>query len=347
MKLSKPLISIIVLNYNGKRFLEVLFDSLLKTTYSNYEIIMVDNHSTDDSIDYVEKKYPLVKVYDSGGNIGYSGGNNFGIERANGEFVLLLNNDIEVTPGWLEPIINEFLSDENIVACQPKIRHMIDKDSFEYAGASGGFMDIFGYPFLRGRVMDTVEKDNGQYDDNVDLFWASGASIAIRKNVFEHSGMLDNDFVHHMEEIDLCWRMLLQGKRIRVATDSIIYHYAGGTIKPSSYKKMYWNHRNSIFMMIKNYSTHRLLYLLPARIILDKITFLKALLTFDKKLMKALFNAHLWLWSNIKLMVKKRKEVQSTRKIKDKELDKLLFHRSVALRYFLWNKKTFNKLWRR
>lgn len=346
MELVKPLISVIVLNYNGKRFLKVLFDSLLKTTYSNYEIIMIDNHSNDDSINFVRKNYPSVKVYDSGGNIGYSGGNNYGIEKANGEFVLLLNNDIEVTPGWLEPIIEEFESDENIAACQPKICHIINRDSFEYAGAAGGFMDVFGYPFLRGRIMDTVEKDKGQYDDNIDLFWASGAAIAIRKKVLEQSGSLDNDFVHHMEEIDLCWRILLQGKRIRIRTDSVIYHYAGGTIKPASYKKMYWNHRNSIFMMLKNYSTHRLLYLLPVRIALDKITFFKALLTYDKKLMKALFMAYKWLVLNMELIIKKRKEVQKTRKIKDSALDKLFYHRSIALRYFLFNKKTFNKMWK-
>jgi len=209
LELVKPLISVIILNYNGKRFLKVLFDSLLKTTYSNYEIIMIDNHSNDDSIDFVRKNYPSVKIYDTGKNLGYAGGNNFGIDKANGEFVLLLNNDIEVTSDWLEPIIKEFEADENVVACQPKIRQMKNREYFEYAGAAGGFMDVFGYPFLRGRIMDTIEKDEGQYDDNIDLFWASGAAIAIRKEVLDHIGWLDEDFFLHMAEIDLCWRILL------------------------------------------------------------------------------------------------------------------------------------------
>ncbi|MEA1987511.1 MAG: glycosyltransferase family 2 protein, partial [Candidatus Marinimicrobia bacterium] len=201
MESQKPLISIIVLNYNGKRFLKTLFDSLLRTTYPNYELIMVDNHSSEDDIDFVKKNYPSVKVYDTGKNLGYAGGNNFGIKKANGEFVLLLNNDIEVTSGWLEPIMEEFESDENIAVCQPKILQMKNRNYFEYAGASGGFMDIFGYPFLRGRIMEKIEKDEGQYDDNIDLFWASGAAIAIRKKVLDQSGLLDEDFFLHMEEI--------------------------------------------------------------------------------------------------------------------------------------------------
>ncbi|MDP7072818.1 MAG: glycosyltransferase family 2 protein, partial [Candidatus Marinimicrobia bacterium] len=169
-------ISIIVLNYNGLRFLKTCFDSLRMTTYPNVELIMVDNASEDESVAYVNKRYPEVKIIEAGGNIGYSAGNNLGIKHADSEFVLLLNNDVEVTPGWLEPIMEEFQSDESIAAVQPKIRHMINRDEFEYAGASGGFMDIYGFPFLRGRLFYTIEKDTGQYDDNKDLFWASGAS---------------------------------------------------------------------------------------------------------------------------------------------------------------------------
>ncbi len=346
MEFTKPLISIIILNYNGIKFLKVLFDSLLKTTYSNYEIIMVDNYSTDDSVNFVQKNYPSVKVYGTGKNLGYAGGNNFGIKKANGEIILLLNNDIEVTPNWLNPIIEEFQSDENIAACQPKILQMKNRNYFEYAGASGGFLDIFGYPFLRGRIMDTIEKDEGQYDDNIDLFWASGAAIAIHKKVLEQSGLLDEDFFLHMEEIDLCWRILLQGKRIRVCTDSIIYHFGGGSLQQGNFKKIYFNHRNSVFMMLKNYSTHRLLYLLPVRIALDKITFLKGLITFDTKLLKSLFMAYKWLIINFKLIMKKRKIVQQNRKVKDKALDKLFYHKSVALGYFLFNKRTYKEIWK-
>jgi hypothetical protein len=306
---------------------------------------MVDNASDDESVPFVRDHYSEVKIVEAGGNLGYSAGNNLGIKHASGEFVVLLNNDVEVTPGWLEPIIEEFMSDEMIAAVQPKIRHMINRDEFEYAGAAGGFIDIFGFPLLRGRVFYTIEKDNGQYDENRDLFWASGASIAIRKSVLEKTGGLDDDFVHHMEEIDLCWRMLLQGYRLRIRTDSIIYHYAGGTIKPDSFMKVYWNHRNSVFMMIKNYSRKRLAYLLPVRILLDYLVVIKAVLTFDFEKITAVLEGHKWLIKHIPMIRRKRNHVQSTRKVDDASLDHLMIHRSIAIDYFLRNKLTFNDIW--
>ncbi|MBT3216619.1 MAG: glycosyltransferase family 2 protein [Candidatus Marinimicrobia bacterium] len=340
-----PHISIIVLNYNGLRFLKTCFDSLYKTTYSNVELLMVDNASDDESVRFVRKNYQKVKIIEAGGNIGYSAGNNLGIKHASGEYVLLLNNDVEVTPGWLEPIIEEFQSDEIIAAVQPKIRHMINRDEFEYAGASGGFMDIYGFPFLRGRVFYTIEKDNGQYDENRDLFWASGASIAIRKSVLDEIGGLDDDFVHHMEEIDLCWRMLLGGYRLRIRTDSMIYHYAGGTIKPDSFMKVYWNHRNSVFMMMKNYSKKRLAYLLPFRFLLDYLVVIKAILTFDFEKTTAVLEAHKWLIKKFPIIRTKRNDVQSLRKVDDGSLDHLMLHRSLAIDYFLRHKLTFNDVW--
>jgi len=241
--------------------------------------------------------------------------------------------------------MEEFQSDESIAAVQPKIRHMINRDEFEYAGASGGFMDIYGFPFLRGRLFYTIEKDTGQYDDNKDLFWASGASIAIRKSVLDETGGLDDDFVHHMEEIDLCWRMLLMGYRLRVRTDSLIYHYAGGTIKPDSFMKVYWNHRNSVFMMIKNYSRKRLATVLPIRILLDYLVVIKAALTFDKEKITAVLEGHKWLIKQLPMMRKKRKKIQSMRKVDDNALDHLMFHRSIAIDYFLRHKLTFSDIW--
>ena len=343
---TQPLISIIVLNYNGKQFLKVCFDSLLLSTYPNIELLMVDNASTDDSVDYMERNYPQVKIIHSGGNIGYSAGNNLGIEVAAGKYVLLLNNDIEVTPGWLEPIMEEFESDEQIAAVQPKIHHMIDRDSFEYAGAAGGMIDIFSFPFMRGRVFYTIEKDEGQYDTNIDLFWTSGAAMAIRKDVLKKTGLLDNDFVHHMEEIDLCWRILLQGYRLRIRTDSVIYHYAGGTIKARSFKKEYWNHRNSVFMMMKNYSSRRLMYLLPARYVLDILVVVKSILVCDTMKIAAILRAHGWLFRQLSLILRKRREVQLARRVPDSALDKFMYHHSVAIDYFIRKKLTFSELWK-
>ena len=341
---NKPLISIIVLNYNGMPFLKGCFDSLLASNYPNAEFIMVDNNSSDISIEFVHKNYPEVKVINSGGNIGYSAANNIGIQSAKGKYVLLLNNDVEVTPGWLEPIVEEFESDSNIAACQPKILHLIHKGSFEYAGAAGGFLDIFGYPFLRGRIFNSVEDDSGQYDTNVDLFWASGAAIALRKEMLQKSGLLDNDFVHHMEEIDLCWRILLQGCRIRIRTDSVIYHYAGGTIKAESYSKIYWNHRNSIFMMLKNYSLSHLLWKLPCRFFLDAILLFKSIFIIDTIRIKAIPAAYFWLITHIRMIFKKRDEVQKNRKIRDKELEHLFYRRSIVFDYFVLKRRKFSDL---
>ncbi|NQU27554.1 MAG: glycosyltransferase family 2 protein [Candidatus Marinimicrobia bacterium] len=344
--MKQPLISIIVLNYNGKQFLKECFDSLLAATYQQVELLMVDNASTDDSVEYIQRNYPQVKVVNSGGNIGYSAGNNAGIAEAAGKYVLLLNNDIEVTPGWLEPIIEEFESDPRIAAVQPKIRHMLERDSFEYAGAAGGMIDIFGFPFMRGRVFYTTEKDLGQYDTNIDLFWTSGAAMAIRKDVLEKSGLLDNDFVHHMEEIDLCWRILLQGYRLRIRTDSVIYHYAGGTIKAWSFKKEYWNHRNSIFMMMKNYSSSRLAVMLTVRLLLDILVVVKSVLVFDTLKISAIVQAHGWLFDNLPMILRKRRAVQRNRVVSDQALDKFMYHRSVAIDYFLGKKLTFDRLWK-
>jgi len=341
---SKPLVSVIVLNYNGMSFLKCCFDSLRASSYPNVELIMVDNDSSDNSVEFIQKNYSEVRVINSGGNIGYSAANNIGIKSSNGKYVILLNNDVEVTPGWLEPIVEEFESDSNIAACQPKILHLVHKKSFEYAGAAGGFLDIFGYPFLRGRIFYSVENDFGQYDTNIDLFWASGAAIALRKDLVKNSGLLDNDFVHHMEEIDLCWRILLQGYKIRIRTDSVIYHYAGGTIKAESYSKIYWNHRNSLFMMLKNYSLSNLLWILSCRFFLDALLLLKSIFILDVVRIKAIPSAYTWLITHFAMILKKRNEVQKNRKVSDMELKHLFYRRSIVFDYYILRRRKFSDL---
>ena len=339
-----PEVSVIVLNYNGLKFLAGCFDTLLASTYPDVELLMVDNASTDGSVEFVREHYPQVAVIQSGGNIGYSAGNNLGIAAARGQIVLLLNNDVEVTPGWLEPIVEEFQSDARVAACQPKILHMIHPGSFEYAGAAGGFMDRLGYPYLRGRVFQTIEADRGQYDTDLDLFWTSGAAMAIRKSALADSGTLDEDFVHHMEEIDLCWRLLLQGYRLRVRTDSVIYHYAGGTIKPDSYRKMYWNHRNSILMLLKNYGLAPLAWVLPVRFTLDTALVLKSLLTLDLKRVKAVVMAYVWLLGHVGMVLTKRREVQRRRKVDDRTIRSHLQPVSLVVAYYLQGHKTFQAI---
>ncbi len=339
-----PLVSVVVLNYNGMQFLRACFDSLADCTYPRLELLMVDNGSTDDSIRFVQENYPLVQVLESGGNIGYSAGNNLGLAAAKGKYVVLLNNDVEVTPGWVEPLVEELEAHPDVAACQPKILHLLDRKKFEYAGAAGGWIDLFGYPFLRGRVFDTTEEDRGQYDNAIDLFWTAGAAITIRKTALEHSGNLDEDFVHHMEEIDLCWRLHLQGYRLRVRPDAVIYHYAGGTIKPDSYTKIYWNHRNSLLMLLKNYGLPRLIWVLPVRLVLDAILLLKSLLVLDLRRVTAVLAGYLWLAVHPRLIWRKRRVVQAGRKVPDRDLDPYFYHGSLVLAYYLLGRKTFREI---
>ncbi len=194
-----PLVSVIILNYNGLRFLKDCFDSLVKCSYPNFEILLVDNNSTDESAAFTRKNYPRVKIIQTGGNKGFSWGYNISFEHAAGKYFVLLNNDVAVDPGWLEPLVAAAEADDRIGALQPKILSMIDRQSFEYAGASGGFIDKYGYPFLRGRVFYTIEKDYGQYDNETEVFWTSGAAMFVRAEALLKSGRLDEDFVFHME----------------------------------------------------------------------------------------------------------------------------------------------------
>ncbi|MFC1480829.1 glycosyltransferase [Candidatus Neomarinimicrobiota bacterium] len=342
-----PAVSVIVLNYNGLRFLERLFNSLLDDSFGDRELIMVDNASTDESVAYVREHYPGVRIIESGRNIGFATGNNLGIQNAIGEYVVLLNNDIEVADGWLSPLVEELDSHPEIAAVQPKLRQIADRTSFEYAGAAGGYIDPYGYPFLRGRVFGNIEQDNGQYDTAEDVFWTSGAAMAIRKSSLDKVGLLDEDFVFHMEEIDLCWRLLLQGNRLRVRPDAVVYHHGGGSLRTDSYRKIYWNHRNSLLMLIKNYGPSRLLARLPVRLVLDVVLILKSLITLDLKRAVAVPAGYLWLLAHTGTVLAKRREVQSKRHLPDSSLDHLMLKGSLVAAYYLRGKRSFSEIWGR
>lgn len=308
------------------------------------EIIMVDNGSTDDSVVFVEQNFPVVRIVKSPVNLSFSGGNNLGFREAEGKYLAMLNNDTAVEPGWLEPLVDELETNEDVAAVQPKVLMLTDKSRFEYAGASGGYMDRFGFPFMRGRIFDTVEADVGQYDDPVDLGWTSGAAMVVRREALDRAGDLDEDFVLHMEEIDLCWRFLLMGYRLRVRPDAVIYHLGGGTLGHEKMSKMFYNHRNSIFMMMKNASIGRLFWSLPVRMGLDMALVIKSLLGLDFKRLGAVFGAYGWLVLHPFLIVKKRGEIQSLRKKSDRELDSVFYSGSIVFSYFLEHKQSFSDL---
>jgi len=345
MTTALPLVSVVIVNYNGLRFLPGCLGSLAHTTYPELEILLVDNASTDRSVAFVEENYPQVRIIRSEINRSYAGGNNLGIRAAHGKYIVLLNNDTEVVPGWLEPLVDELEQDPEVAACQPKILQLTHKDTFEYAGGSGGFMDRYGFPFLRGRVFYSLEKDQGQYDDATDIFWASGAALAIRKDALDEVGLLDEDFVLHMEEIDLCWRLQLHGYRLRVRPDATVHHYGGGTLGHEKYAKMYHNHRNSVFILLKNYDFGRLLAVLPVRWTLDLILILKSLVTLDLKRATAVVAAHCWLLVHPGLILRKRRQVQRLRKVPDTAACRQLYPGSLVLAYYIKGKRTFRDIW--
>jgi GT2 family glycosyltransferase len=341
----EPLVSILVLNYNGKKYLKECFDSLLKSAYSNVELILVDNKSTDDSVDFIRVNYNTIKIIQLQSNVGYSRGYNLAFPQAKGKYFVLLNNDVKVDPDWLNELVQVSEKDDKIGACQPKILSMNNPDYFEYAGASGGFIDKYGYPFLRGRIFNTIEKDQGQYDDRVEVFWTSGAALFIRADTLKKCHTLDEDFIFHMEEIDLCWRLHMAGYKLMVIPQSIVFHHAGGSLRQGSYRKIFFNYRNNIIMILKNLEFKNLLKLLSVRYMLEFVNLFYALcIKLNIKEFFAILNAHIWIFTRIGSIMRKRKFVQNMRTVKDKDLNRLIYGKSIVVDYFIRKKKTFASL---
>ncbi len=266
-----PTVAIVILNYNGRHYLEKFLPTVLKHS-EGYEIWVADNASTDQSLEWLASQYPDVKTLSIAENKGYAGGYNQALSQIDAEYYVLLNSDIEVTPGWIEPVITFMETDKNIAACQPKIRAYDLPTHFEYAGAAGGYMDYLGYPFCRGRIFDTREEDLGQYDDEIDVFWATGACLFVRSDAFHKANGFDERFFAHMEEIDLCWRLLNLGYRITFSGKSVVYHVGGGTLHKSNPRKTFLNYRNNLIMLFKNLPKGRRKKTLFFRLILDGIS---------------------------------------------------------------------------
>ena len=243
-------LSVVILNWNGRRHLERYLPSVVENTSGDAEVIVADNGSTDDSLQWLRLAYPDVRIIRLQRNYGFAGGYNRALKELESDYVLLLNSDVEVTPHWWQPLVEVLDEHEDVAAVAPKLRADAERDKFEYAGASGGFIDYLGYPFCRGRILSTVESDEGQYDDAREIFWASGAAMCCRRKLFIELGGFDEDFFAHMEEIDLQWRMQLAGYRIMVEPRSVVYHLGGGTL-PASSHKIFLNHRNNLAMLFK------------------------------------------------------------------------------------------------
>ena len=342
--MSSPRVRVIIVHYNRRELLASCLGALAKTTYAPMEIVVVDNASSDGSADWVAAHYPAVRMIRSESNLGFCKGNNLAIRQTDAPLMVLLNNDVEVTPGWLEPLVAEMESQPLVAACQPKIRHVTERDRFDYAGSSGGLMDVYGCPFTRGRIFDCREQDIGQYDDPTDIFWASGAAIMLRRDALDECGLLNEQFVMHMEEIDLCWRFHLAGWRVRVRPDACVYHLAGGTLGAGGWRKMYYNQRNSLRMLVHNYGRARLLRRGVIRMLLDAALVMRSLLTLDFRRFTAVCAAWLWMWTHPLCLWSGRRKAQSLRRIADSEIDRHLWPHSVAWAHFVCGLKTWSEI---
>lgn len=330
--------SIIIVNWNGLKHLKRFLGSVTETNYENFEIILADNASTDESINWVKSTYPEIKIAVFEDNFGYTGGNNRAVPFAEKEILIFLNNDVNVDPNWLQGISKLFELDNALAVVQPKILSYQSPDYFEYAGAAGGFLDVLGYPYCRGRIMDTVEKDEGQYDTSIDITWASGAALAIKKDIFEQHGGFDEDFQFHMEEIDLCWRVLNSGYRISYTSESIVYHLGGGTLSMESPRKVYYNFRNSLYLLTKNLPSSTIWYKIPLRIILDIVAAWRSLLSGRPAEFVAIAKAHLHFYQRLIKLYKKREH-----RIENPNSN-ILSSVLIIWAYFILRKKFYNKI---
>lgn len=329
-------LSVVLLNFNGKHHLESFLPSVVEHS-APYEVVVVDNGSSDESLEFVKSNYPQVSVIAFQENHGFSGGYNKALEVITSEYVVLLNTDVEVSKNWIQPVLDRLKADKSIKAAQPKILDFKAKDKFEYAGASGGYIDKLGYPFCRGRIFQTIETDEQQYEDTRDIFWASGSCLFVHRETYLELGGLDEDFFAHMEEIDLCWRIWSSGGRVIVVPQSTIYHVGGGTLDKAKPKKTYLNFRNGLSLLIKNEPSSKLIWKLPLRIILDWVALLKFSLESGPQHGLAILRAHAHIVTNLGSILKKR----NTPKINTMAPR---YNGWVIWSYFLRRKKKFSDL---
>jgi GT2 family glycosyltransferase len=330
-------VAVVILNWNGKKFLERFLPALLLHSSKEAEIIVADNASTDDSISFLRSSYPTIRIIQNDGNYGFARGYNMALKQVEAKYYILLNSDIEVTPNWIEPVIELMESDNRIAACQPKIRSHSEPDKFEYAGAAGGFIDKYGYPFCRGRMFQSLETDHGQYDDITEIFWATGACMFVSAELYHKYGGLDEDFFAHMEEIDLCWRLQNEGFKIMYCPTSVVYHIGGGTLPKISWRKTYLNFRNNCILLYKNLPANQLLDVFAKRLVLDGIAALKFLFTAGFKDFFAVSKAHFSFYASLK------KTRQKRRQIKHGPM-RNIYLKNIVFEYYLRGKKKFTDL---
>ena len=334
-----PSVAVVILNWNGKKYLEQFLPALLASSYPNKRIIVADNASTDHSVSFLQTHFPGVEIIKNASNEGFSKGYNSALKKINSDYYVLLNSDVEVTTRWIEPVINLMESDHSIGACQPKIRSYNNPQQFEYAGASGGWIDNIGYPFSRGRIFDILEEDNGQYDAPQPCFWASGAALFVKSKLYHKLGGLDEYFFAHQEEIDFCWRLQLAGHKVYVQPRSIVYHVGGGTLPKENNLKVFLNFRNNLVMLAKNLPVSEAVWKIPLRLALDAIAAWKGLAGGNAGYFVAICKAHVhfikWIFfyqNKSVFPVSKKGELRG------------LYHGSAVWQHFVKGKTKFSEI---
>ncbi len=340
MSLSK--IAIVILNWNGEKLLQQFLPSIIQFSQKDStKIIVADNGSTDNSISILQDKFPEVEILDLKQNFGFARGYNEALKQIDADYFVILNSDVEVTPGWLDSPVKIMEEDQAIAAVQPKILSYYQKTHFEYAGAAGGYIDRFGYPFCRGRIFNEVEADLGQYNNFADIFWATGACMFVRAEYFHLAGGFDADFWAHMEEIDLCWRLKNRGYRIVYTPESTVYHVGGGTLSYDNTKKLFLNFRNNLWLLYKNLPTGQLYSTLILRMILDAVAAIKLLTEFNIKGIQAVLKAHYHFYRSLPQLKIKRKQAEKTGHF---QLISEQLPKSIVIQFYIRKRKRFSDI---
>lgn len=337
-----PKISVVILNWNGRKYLGQFLPSVLASDYSNFEVVVADNGSSDDSLSFLEHNYPQVRIIRLEKNLGFARGYNEALKQIQSDYYFILNSDVELRRDSLKPLVDLLESDQSIAACQPKLLTYDNKKLFEYAGGAGGWLDQYGYPFAKGRVFDVFEEDHGQYDASEPIFWASGAALFIRSSVFHEVKGFDEYFFAHQEEIDLCWRIQLAGYKIYSCPASVVYHVGGGTLPKGNSLKVYLNFRNNMIMLSKNLPFGKAFFIIWFRIALNKISAMKGLLSGDFGYFKSIIRAHFgffgWWFSHRK---KNRHNYPKNKSLSG------YYHGNVVWQHFVKKKKYFSEIVRK
>ncbi len=331
-------VAVVILNYNGRKFLEQFLPNVIANCDPALaEVVVADNASTDDSVAFMRERFPDIRLIENESNGGFATGYNLALQQVEAQYYVLLNSDIEVTPNWIEPVVALMDADPQVAACQPKILSYYHKEQFEYAGACGGFIDKYGYPFCRGRVFQTLENDEGQYDEPMEVFWATGACMFVRADLYHQIGGLDDSFFAHMEEIDLCWRLKNAGYKIYCCPQSHIYHIGGGTLPKNSPRKTYLNFRNNLSLLVKNLPKRHLRRIILYRILLDWVAAFKFLFEGCPKDFQMVFKAHCDFYKRLKTLRKGRKTIEH------KQVS-CVYRRNIVFDNVLRGKKKFSEL---